>query len=76
MPREYRLNDVISETGATFAQVKEWVGLGLLPKVELRGRYTVYSQDYVDRIRRIMADKEHNVTYADLRDRYDPAPDP
>lgn len=75
MPREYRLQDVINETGATYAQLKDWVGYGILPKVPLRGRYTTYPQSYVDQVRRIMADKEKNATFADLRDRYFPEPD-
>lgn len=75
MSREYRLNDVINETGASFSQIKDWVGWGLLPKVELRGKYTTYPQSYVDRVKQIMEIKGNNMTCADIRDYFNPEPD-
>lgn len=75
MPREYRLIDVLNETGASFARIKYWRSQGLLPKVAPKGRYTTYPQDYVDRVKQIMTIYDHNMTSADIRDHFNPEPD-
>lgn len=76
MGRDYRLIDVINETGASFAQIRRWRHRGLLPGVVPRGRYTTYSQDYVDRVRHILAIYEQNMTADDIRDRLHSELDP
>ena len=75
MPREYRLTDVLNETGATFARIQYWRSQGLLPRVPPRGRYTTYTQEYVDRVKQIMTIYDHNMTCADIRDYFSPEPD-
>jgi len=75
MPQGYRLIDVMNETGASFARLKRWRDLGLLPKVTPKGRYTTYTQDYVDRVKQIMAIYDNNMTALDIRDRLNPADD-
>lgn len=76
MPRGYRLVDVMTETGASYAQLNRWRTLGLLPKVTLRGRYTTYPPEYLEQVRHIMDLYEGNLTALDIRDRLFPVEDP
>jgi hypothetical protein len=67
--RQYRLTDLAALSGASFAQIKRWIGEQTVTGAVKAGRYSYYPQQSLDDIRAVMECYEGNMTIADIRDR-------
>lgn len=50
---EFLIGELAEKAGVSVRTIRYYVSEGLLPSPEIRGRYTVYDEDYLNRIRLI-----------------------
>ena len=65
----YRLMDLISETGITFAQFRRWREAGIIPPAIRAGQYSYYPVEAMSCIKEAVRLKNLNLTMRDIRDR-------
>ena len=66
----YSLGDLENLTGVKRTTIRYYIGLGALPHANGRGRYATYGEEHVRRLRTIRKAKDHNVTLAELAERF------
>lgn len=70
MPRnqaEYPINELAKKANVSVRTVRFYINEGLLPAPQTRGRYTVYTDEYVDRLELIRRLKESFLPLKEIR---------
>ena len=64
---EYLIGELAERAGVSVRTIRYYISEGLLPSPEVRGRYSVYDEDYLQRIRLIMRLKEAYLPIKEIR---------
>jgi DNA-binding transcriptional MerR regulator len=63
----YLIGDLAQKAGVTVRTIRYYISEGLLPSPQVRGRYSVYDEDYLKRIRLIQRLKEAYLPIKEIR---------
>jgi DNA-binding transcriptional MerR regulator len=64
---EYLIGELANKTGVSVRTIRFYISEGLLPSPETRGRYTVYDEEYINRIELIKRLKEAFLPIKEIR---------
>ena len=64
---EYPINELAKKTNVSVRTIRFYINEGLLPAPETRGRYTAYTDEYVDRLELIRRLKEAFLPLKEIR---------
>lgn len=64
---EFLIGELAEKAGVSVRTIRYYVSEGLLPSPEVRGRYTVYDEDYLNRIRLIKRLKDAFLPIKEIR---------
>jgi len=64
---EFLIGELAEKAGVSVRTIRYYVSEGLLPSPEIRGRYTVYDEDYLNRIRLIKRLKDAFLPIKEIR---------
>jgi len=64
---EFMIGELAEKAGVSVRTIRYYVSEGLLPSPEVRGRYTVYDEDYLNRIRLIKRLKDAFLPIKEIR---------
>jgi len=66
---DYQINELAKKAGVSVRTIRFYIDEGLLPAPSTRGRYTVYSDDYLERIQLIRLLKNRFLPLKQIRSR-------
>ncbi len=64
---EYRVSEIAEAAGVAVDTVRFYQGRGLLPAPERRGRFAIYTEQHLERLRRIRALLDSGFSLAQIR---------
>lgn len=64
---EYLIGELANKTGVSVRTIRYYISEGLLPSPQSRGRYTIYDEEYIDRIATIKRLKEAFLPIKEIR---------
>jgi DNA-binding transcriptional MerR regulator len=64
---EFLIGELAEKTGVSVRTIRYYISEGLLPSPQTRGRYTVYDEDYIERIELIKRLKEAFLPIREIR---------
>jgi DNA-binding transcriptional MerR regulator len=65
---EFAINELAKKSGVSVRTIRFYINEGLLPAPQIQGRYTVYTQEYLDRLALIRHLKESFLPLKEIRD--------
>jgi DNA-binding transcriptional MerR regulator len=65
---EYAINELSKKAGVSVRTIRFYINEGLLPAPQIQGRYTVYTDEYLDRLALIRHLKESFLPLKEIRD--------
>lgn len=69
MSEDYQINELAKKAGVSVRTIRFYIDEGLLPAPSTRGRYTVYSDEYLERIELIRLLKNRFLPLKEIRSR-------